>query len=208
MTVVLSSIALVSAWAIWWSWRKRYQTEQRARDLAHELGNLMAILHLNVQQLDPHGRTAPDDLVRDIENASIAIYRVFDRWRGRQAQLELPTSDHLLRSLCGLLGRVGLEVRTRIVAPLPHRGDDEEMVRVLQSLLFDAGREAVRARDPRVEVEMTATELRIESPVRASTGEPTLETGVNSAREAAARIGWRIDRALEGERAIVRVKPA
>lgn len=230
MELVLGSIALVSACGFFWCWHKRAEAERRAaearreaqsvaeladagraaRDLAHDLGNLIGILHLNVQQLDPSGRPVAPDLVEDIHSASLAIYRVFEQWRGRDAQLEPPTTDGLLRSLAGLLGRTGVDVELRIDAPLGYRGESADLVRVLQSLVLEASRQAVRARDPRLTVEMTADELRIEGPAPEREGESSsaeeIDRERNRIRGAAERIGWRIDRALEEERAIVRVR--
>jgi len=239
MTIVLSAFALTSAWAIWWTWRRRFEAEQhatRARleadsnreladagraasDLAHDLGNLVAILHLNLQQLDWHSREMARETVQDVQNASIAMYQVFEQWRGGVGQLELPSSALFLQTLASLLGRTGLEVDLRIDSPLPYDGSDEDVVRVLENLLLNAGREAVRARDPRVAVEMTAKHIRISNRVFdaellderiddcARDEEGTTGRGLSIARRAAARVGWRIVHTVVDDRVTFLVRP-
>jgi hypothetical protein len=237
--IVVSTFALMSAWAIFWMWTRLYEAEQRAErarreadanrelaaagraaaDLAHDLGNLVAILHLNLQQLDWHGREAAREMVRDVQNATFAMYRMFEQWRGRAGRLPLPSSALFLETLCSLLGRTGLDVRLHVVATMPYAGSDEDVVRVLENLLLSAGREAVRARDPQVEVEMTAEQLRIRARVRepelldtriheeGTSYEGSTGRGLTIARQAASRIGWRIVHTLEGERVTFLVKP-
>ena len=240
MTIVLSAFALTSAWAIWWTWRRRFEAEQRAAgarleaesnreladagraasDLAHDLGNLIAILHLNLQQLDWHSREAARETVQDVQNASIAMYQVFEQWRGGAGQLELPSSALFLQTLASLLGRTGLDVELRVESTLHYEGSDEDVVRVLENLLLNAGREAVRARDPHVAVEMTREHIRISNRVLeadqleqrlggdAVSQEGTTGRGLSIARSAAARVGWRIVHTVVDERVTFIVRPA
>lgn len=240
MTFVLSGFALIGAWAIWWTWRGRFEAETIARhalaeaesnreladagraasDLAHDLGNLVAIMHLNVQQLDGQGRELAEDVVRDVQHACIAMYQVLEQWRGGRGQLAVPSSAVFLRTLSSLLGRTGLDVALRIDTPLAHDGSDEDVVRVLENLLLNAGREAVRARDPHVEVEMTAEHIRISNRVRdpdrlderiyeeGTSYEGSTGRGLAIARAAASRVGWRVGHAVDGDRVTFRVEPA
>ena len=237
-TYVLSSFALMSAWAIWWTWSRRFEADQhatRARneadanrelaaagraagDLAHDLGNLVAIVHLNLQQIDWHGREMARETVRDVQHATLAMYQVFQQWRGQKGKLSTPSSALFLQTLCSLLGRTGLEVELQIDAPLSYDGSDEDVVRVLENVLLNAGREAVRARDPRVSVEMTAAHVRIECPVRdverlearihedQNGYEGFTGRGLTIARRAAARVGWRIVHAVEEEHVVFLIR--
>ncbi len=237
--IVTSSFALLSAWAIWWTWRKRFEAEavaeqarkeahanreladagRAARDLAHDLGNLVAILHLNLQQLDWSEREKARETVRDVQLAALAVHRMFAAWRGGEQRGPDGSSAVLLTTLCGLVGRTGLEIESRVHAPLPFRGSDEDVVRVLENLLLSAGREAIRAGDPRVEVEMSAEQLRIASRMRdperleeriyeqGESFEGSTGRGLTLARQAAGRVGWRLVHALGDDRVTFIVRP-
>ncbi|MCZ7685729.1 MAG: hypothetical protein M5U28_45880 [Sandaracinaceae bacterium] len=93
------------------------------------------------------------------------------------------------------------------------------MVRVFEHLLVTASREAIRAGDPRVDVEMSAGALRIEHRIAdphaleermrevARGRQGWTARSLTIARAAAARVGWRIVHALGEERMTVLVQP-
>ena len=239
-TIVTSSFALLSAGAIWWSWRKRFEAEalaesarlearenreladagRSARALAHDLGNLVAILHLNLQQLDCSEQEKARETVEDVQRAALAVHRMFAGWRSGKTRASSGSSAVMLTTLCGLVSRTGIEIESRVQGSLPFEGADEDVVRVLENLLLSAGREAIRAGDPRVEVNMSDDQLRVVSRIRDaerlderiheggrsfqfSTGR-----GLELAREAASRVGWRLVHAVDDERVTFVVRPA
>lgn len=190
-----------------------------ARDLAHDLGNLVAVLHLNLQQLDWDEREKARQTVDDVQQAALAVYRMFAEWRGGGRRAPPGSSAVLLTTLSGLLGRTGIEIVPRIDSALPFVGRDEDVVRVLENLLLAASREAIRAGDPRVVVEMTSEQLRIESRIReperleqriyeeGGSFEGSTGRGLTIAREAAARVRWHIVHAVDQEGVAFVVRP-
>jgi hypothetical protein len=235
--IVTSSFALLSAWAIWWTWQKRSEAERSAararreaqvnreladagraaRDLAHDLGNLVAILHINLNHVDWSERERARETVRDVQHAALSMYRILDSWRGKQRDAPPGSSAVHLTTLCDLVGRTGIEIDTRVEEPLAFDGRDEDVVRVFENLLLSAGREAIRAGDPRVEVEMRADRLRIVSRIRDAErleerideddGSFSTGRGLELAREAAARVGWRIVHTVDDQRVALLVRP-
>lgn len=237
--IVLSSLALSSAAAIWWTWRRRFEAEQRAElalreasanreladagraaeELAHDLGNLVAVLHLNLHDLDWSQRERAREAVRDLQTAALAVYTMFSAWRGESERASIGSSAFLLTTLCSLIGRTGIDIEPRVEAALPFDGSDDDVVRVFEHLLVTASREAIRAGDPRVDVEMSAGALRIEHRIAdphaleermrevARGRQGWTARSLTIARAAAARVGWRIVHALGEERMTVLVQP-
>lgn len=238
--IVLSSLAVSSAAAIWWTWRGRFVAERRADlaqkeasanreladagraadDLAHDLGNLVAVLHLNLHVLDWSEREKAREAALDVQTAAFAVYRMFAAWRGERTESAAGSSAFLLTTLCSLVSRTGIHIEPRIEAPLAFEGVDEDVVRVLENLLITASREAIRAGEPHVDVEMSADALRIANRVleperlderieqQAAGPEGWTGRSVTIAREAAARVGWRIVHAVDEERMTFVVRPS
>lgn len=187
-----------------------------AHDLAHDLGNLVAILHLNLHDFEWNERENARAAVRDVQAAALAMYGMFAAWRGESARSAAGSSAFLLTTLCSLVSRTGVTVEPRIEAPLAFEGADDDVVRVLENLLITACRQAIRAGDPRVHVEMSAGELRISTRLPERPEEqPSAEAragraarGVTIARQAAARVGWRIVQTVDDERTTFVVRPA
>lgn len=232
--LALSCFALLSAWAIWWTWRGRYQAERLAdqarteasanrelanaardaRDLAHDLGNLVAVIHLNLQELesDWDEREKARERVQDVQKAAIAMYERFGEWGRRTRDRRAGSSAVVLGSLCGLVRRTGVHVEVWVVAPLPFQGPEKDMVRVLENLLIAASRESIRAGSPTLDVEMTREQLRIVGQVsdpehlderlyeEGGSFDGTIGRGLELAHAAAERIGWRIFYTVEDER--------
>lgn len=238
--IVLSSLALSSAAAIWWTWRRRFEAERRAEEaqrqasanreladagraadeLAHDLGNLVAVLHVNLHDLDWSERERAREAVRDVQTAALAMYTMLSAWRGGEgAEVSGGSSALLLTTLCSLVGRTGIEIEPRVEAALPFDGSEDDVVRVLENLLITASREAIRAGQPRIDVRMSASELRIENRIRdpETLEERMLEVargrqgwsarGSAIARAAAARVGWNIVHAVDAERMTFVVSP-
>lgn len=239
--IVLSSVAMLTAWAMWWTWRQRFLSEQlanrarqearanrelvaagrAARDLAHDLGNLVAVLHLNLQQLehDWDEREKARERVRDVQKAAIAMYDRFGEWGRDTGRAQPGSSAMLLSTLCGLVRRTGLTVEPEIEAPMPFSGEEEDMVRVLENLLIAASRESIRAGQPRIEVHMARDQLRIATRIEDAAQledriyeegacfEGSVGRGITIARQAAARIGWRILHTVEDDQLTFMVLP-
>ena len=225
---VLSSFAVTTAWAIWWMWRRRYDAEERARradaeasakreladfgraahSLAHDLGNLLALVHIGASAAALLERQQAREALTDVKEAARSAYRIFEQWRGAESPSSDESAAAFATTLCGLLRRTGLRVEARIEGAPRFDGADADAACVLENLLLNAAREAVLAGRPRIDLAMNEREIRIENPIRDAerlderiyeegvSFEGSSGRGLTMAREAGQRIGWRIVHAV------------
>lgn len=230
--MVMSTFAVTTAWAIWWMWRMRYAAEESARrahaeasarreladlgraahDLAHDLGNLLALVHINASAAELLERQQAREALAQVKEAARSAYRMFEQWRGSGSASSDESAAVLVTTLCGLLRRTGLRVETRVEGAPGFDGPDADAVCVLENLLLNAAREAVLAGQPHIGITMTDREIRITNPIRDAerlderiyeegvSFEGSSGRGLTIAREAGDRIGWRIVHAVTDDR--------
>ncbi|HJL18084.1 MAG TPA: ATP-binding protein [Sandaracinaceae bacterium LLY-WYZ-13_1] len=152
------------------------------------------------------------EALAQVKDAARSAYRMFEQWRGTGAASSQESAAVLVTTLCGLLRRTGVRVETRIEGVLPFDGHDADAVCVLENLLLNAGREAILAGRPEIQVLLTEAQIRITNPVRDAeqlderiyeegvSYEGSTGRGLTIARESAERIGWRLMHAVSNDR--------
>ncbi len=225
-TVLLAGVTIFALAALAWAWSRRREIERRAeraereaaaarelaevgaaaKELAHDVGNVLTVLQLSLAALDADEPDVTRDTLRDAERASLDLYAIVERWQGLPERPPTRSSAELLGMLVRLFAETGVEIDLRIDSALPARGSDDDTMRVLVRVLFAATRDAIRAREPRLAIEMTNEALRVRH--RAPRGSRTeIRAGA-----APARAGWMlgassIERDSDGDEIEILVRP-
>ncbi|MCA9607732.1 MAG: HAMP domain-containing histidine kinase [Myxococcales bacterium] len=230
---LLAVFALGAGSALFWTWRKRWAAEQRAKEqaalaavgrnvdeLAHDLSNLIGLIHLNLRMAPMVDEEDRDEVLADLGHSAEMVYAMFRRIRGRSEDLEGASPEQLLQTLTHMVRRTGVEVTLDIEAPLRAEGSPLAFLRLAENLLMNAAREATLAGVPRLRVRMTEASLEVENPIRSATSldDSIYESGVSRsgstgrglaiAKAAADALGCALTHHVEGRMVTFVVRPA
>ncbi len=229
---LLALFALGTGTALFWTWRKRWAAERRAREqaalaevgrnleeLAHDLANLVGLLHLNLRMAPIVDDADREEVLADLGHSAEMVYAMFKRIRGTAADMEGTSSERILETLTHLVRRTGVDVEVAVEAPLETGGPPLAFLRLAENLLMNAAREATLAGDPRIEVRMTEHALEISNAIRTGAGsldDSIYESGVSRsdssgrglaiAKASADALGCELSHRVEGDRVTFAVR--
>jgi signal transduction histidine kinase len=223
--VVFTLFAAALALALFNVWKQRSAADERAASaaegaalaeavnaIAHDVDNLMSVLLMN---LSAAHNAPPDELEETLGEAERAARTAGMLVRAMRGQTLPPVTDEpfepIVKLMVALQRRRGADIDLSFEAePLTFTGHAADAFRIVHNLLENAVREAKQIEGARTKVKVDEHSLTVSNPVRApeKLGSAIYERGVSGrgssglglaiTREAATRLGMRLEHRVEG----------
>lgn len=223
--VVFTLFAAALGFALFNVWKQRSAADERAASaaegaalaeavhaIAHDVDNLMSVLLMN---LSAAHHAPPGELEEALGDAERAARTAGMLVRAMRGQTLPPVTDEpfepIVKLMVALQRRRGADIDLALEGSLTFTGHAADAFRIVHNLLENAVREAKQIPGARTKVVVDAHSLAVSNPVRApeKLGASIYERGVSGlgssglglaiTREAAQRLGMRVEHRVEGD---------
>ncbi|MGZ3422844.1 MAG: sensor histidine kinase [Polyangiales bacterium] len=210
--------------ALWNVWKQRSAADERAASaaegaalaeavnaIAHDVDNLMSVLLMN---LSAAHHAPPNELEETLGDAERAARSAGMLVRAMRGQTLPPVTDEplepIVKLMVALQRRRGADMDLTIEGSMTFTGHAADAFRIVHNLLENAVREAKQIEGGRTTVVVAPQMLSVSNPVRAPeslaasiyergvSGQGSSGLGLAITREAAARLGMRLEHRMTG----------